>query len=153
MPVCRLRVSPQRLTQSALVVRDGLEQRRLTDCLVPWHEHLVAPSLVVGQRFRRVPTAREPRVDSIDQQLHRAEGIGDALRLERIGVLPRVADERPTRPKWVAEEVWQVARAPEPLYPLPTTQSRCKRRHQIERGIELTLDVCADHIELRARAY
>src|SRR5438552_19204817 len=57
MPVCRLRVSPQRLTQSALVVRDGLEKFRLKHGQEPTAKQkrtiALFPSRVTNPTFAR----------------------------------------------------------------------------------------------------
>ena len=57
MPVCRLRVSPQRLTQSALVVRDGLEKFRLKHGQEPTSKQkrtiALFPSRVTNPTFTR----------------------------------------------------------------------------------------------------
>ncbi len=86
-----------------------------------------------------------------DEELGVAEGVGDALRRERVLVVAGVADQRPARAVRPAEEEGQVAGALEGLGPPAGAHALGQRggqRHGVQKG---ALDVGAHAVELRPR--
>jgi hypothetical protein len=73
----------------------------------------IANALVCGQGFGQWSGARKSGVNRIRQPLRTAKRVRNSLRQDRILVIASVADQRPTAPVGLAEEVGKGAGAPD----------------------------------------
>src|SRR5258708_39010936 len=73
----------------------------------------IANALVCRQDFGQWPGGRKSVVNSIRQPLRTAKRVRNSLRQDRILVVASIADQRPTVPVGLAEEVGEGAGAPD----------------------------------------
>ena len=78
---------------------------------VHWRQMFIANALVCRQGFDQWPGARKSGVNCIREPLSRAKRVRNSLRQDRILVIASVADQRPTVPVGLAEEVGKGAGA------------------------------------------
>src|SRR5215218_1588998 len=143
-------VVAERGEQPLHVGRGRLEAGEVDRALEAVGGELVATLLVPRERPAERGTAGEPGVDRLGEQLGVTKGVADAEREDRVLVVARVADQRPSLAVRTAIEVRQSSGPPEALGAGGVADLRGQSGRELERVQESALEVGAHRAELAA---
>src|SRR6266446_3288391 len=111
----------------------------------------IANALVCRQDFGQWPGGRKSVVNSIRQPLRTAKRVRNSLRQDRILVVASIADQRPTVPVGLAEEVGEGAGAPDLFDAFSLAERLGQIGDQVQTIGDIPAKVGADGMELVAR--